>query len=547
MSDETPPPPFDLERAEYAGAAAAAGVCARCENVLRDEYHLAGAALICVPCEREVSGGADGLPTALRLFRACGYGLAVTGVAIGLLIATQRFGFQILLMAVSGMGIGIAVRIGSGGRGGWPFQIAAALCAYLAATLSFVPLALQSGRLSGGLGRAVLVCLGLPFTAGDQRLMLWLMAGVGAYVAIRMNGRRPLRLPGPFRLRAASAGSAAAEPCPSCGADQPPGMTACPSCARLVHGARLRDLIAEGRRAEAAGDATRAVTLWREILELLPPGSRQQAAALGEVRRLSGLVEEAPAAAAGGRFKRGWLGLGALAVFLLTKGKFLLAGLTKLPTLLSMLATVGVYMSLFGWKFAVGFIVSLYIHEMGHVWMLRRYGIRASAPMFIPGLGAFVRLQQYPATVREDARVGLAGPIWGLGAAAAATAVWAWSGAPVWGAIAKFGAWLNLFNLLPVWQFDGGRGFRSLPRWQRWIAAAVLAGAWHATGGETLLFILLLCAAGRALFGDAPRERDDGILIQYVLLVGLLTWIFLRIPLPPEAMLQDPVPQGDGR
>jgi len=103
-----------------------------------------------------------------------------------------------------------------------------------------------------------------------------------------------------------------------------------------------------------------------------------------------------------------------------SKGKLLLLGLTKISTLASMLAFFAVYWSLFGWRFALGFVMSIYIHEMGHVMALRRYNIAASAPMFIPFFGAFVRMKQYPGNVGEDARVGLAGPIWGLGSAVAA-------------------------------------------------------------------------------------------------------------------------------
>ena len=64
-----------------------------------------------------------------------------------------------------------------------------------------------------------------------------------------------------------------------------------------------------------------------------------------------------------------------------------------------------------GIGFGVGLIASIYVHEMGHVFALRLYGIRATAPMFVPGLGALVRLHQYPIDAREDARVGLAGPV----------------------------------------------------------------------------------------------------------------------------------------
>jgi len=98
-----------------------------------------------------------------------------------------------------------------------------------------------------------------------------------------------------------------------------------------------------------------------------------------------------------------------VALFALTKAKFLLLGLTKLSTLGSMLAFLGVYWSMFGWKFALGFVLCIYVHEMGHVAELRRFGIAASAPMFIPGLGAFVSLKQLPANVMQDSRVGWPG------------------------------------------------------------------------------------------------------------------------------------------
>src|SRR5439155_143942 len=83
-----------------------------------------------------------------------------------------------------------------------------------------------------------------------------------------------------------------------------------------------------------------------------------------------------------------------------------LLGLTKASTLFTMLLSAGVYWAAWGWKFALGVVLSIYVHEMGHVQALQRYGIKATAPMFIPGVGAVVRLKQYPASPR-DARVGL--------------------------------------------------------------------------------------------------------------------------------------------
>ena len=170
--------------------------------------------------------------------------------------------------------------------------------------------------------------------------------------------------------------------------------------------------------------------------------------------------------------------------------------------------------------------MSIYVHEMGHVQALQRYGIKATAPMFIPGVGAMVRLKQYPAEPREDARVGLAGPMWGLSAAVIAWGAYLATGSGIWGAIAHFGAWVNLFNLLPVWQLDGGRGFRALSRAQRWVAAALIGALWFVTG-EGLLVLLGLAAGASAGFAEAADQPDPTVLMQYgmlVILLSLLSW-----------------------
>ena len=213
-------------------------------------------------------------------------------------------------------------------------------------------------------------------------------------------------------------------------------------------------------------------------------------------------------------------------VFLLTKGKLLLLGLTKASTFFSMLLSLGVYWTLWGWKFALGFVLSIYIHEMGHVAMLRRFGIRASAPMFIPGFGAVVLLREKLTSPIEDARVGLAGPFWGLGAA---TASWGLSIAfhsPMFAAIAKTGAWINLFNLMPVWQLDGSRAFRALSRVQRGIAAVMLLATLFATS-EHLLLLVLVVAAVRIFAKDADPQGDWRTLADYAFLTAALSALTL--------------------
>jgi len=182
-------------------------------------------------------------------------------------------------------------------------------------------------------------------------------------------------------------------------------------------------LAAEAERSRQAGDPSGALAAWRQALDLLPRDTTQHQAVSARIVALSRTVDGEPVAGKpGSRWGKGAAGLGAIGallakfkfavVFLLTKAKLLLFGLTKAGTLFSMLLSAGVYWTIWGWKFAIGIVLSIYVHEMGHVQALQRYGIKATPPMFIPGVGAVIRLKQYPATPREDARVGLAGPLW---------------------------------------------------------------------------------------------------------------------------------------
>jgi Zn-dependent protease len=309
-----------------------------------------------------------------------------------------------------------------------------------------------------------------------------------------------------------------------------------------VHAEALKGLAKEADAAEAQGDTSRALSAWRKALDLLPAEALQHKQVMEKVQALSARVAASPGAPAPvdekGKGKYKWLaGLGALGallakfkwglLFLLGKGKLLLAGLFKAKTFLSMALALGVYAVAFGWKFALGLVISIYIHEMGHVAWLRHYGIPATAPMFVPGLGAYVRLHQRPATVGEDARVGLAGPVWGAAAAVGALALGLAIEAPILVAIGGFGAYINLFNLLPVWQLDGGRGFAALSQRQRGVVAAALwVLAFIAADG--LFWLLAIAATFRAAGkGNAPATGDRPVLVTYVALALGLTIIFV--------------------
>lgn len=218
-----------------------------------------------------------------------------------------------------------------------------------------------------------------------------------------------------------------------------------------------------------------------------------------------------------------------LLLLALSKGKLLLLGLSKFSTFSSMLVSLGAYWAVYGWIFALGIVSSIYVHEMGHVWALRRLGIAASAPMFIPFVGAFVRMHQIPANPIQNARVGLAGPIWGTGFAIAAFVAYGVMDAPAIGAIAHFAAWINLFNLLPVWQLDGARGFSALSRPQRITVVVVMAGAGYLVG-EGFLYLLAICGAFRVFMAGAPEEGDTKTLLQFCGLLAVLA-ILMAIPI----------------
>jgi Zn-dependent protease len=150
---------------------------------------------------------------------------------------------------------------------------------------------------------------------------------------------------------------------------------------------------------------------------------------------------------------------------LVWKLKFALAAIFKFKvftTAASMLVSVGAYALLGGWWFGVGLVGLIFVHEMGHVLELRRQGVPASAPMFIPFLGAFVAMKQLPHDAWREAQVALAGPVLGT---AGAAAVWALGGiydSNFLRALAFVGFLINLFNLLPVVPLDGGRAVAAL-------------------------------------------------------------------------------------
>jgi Zn-dependent protease len=309
-----------------------------------------------------------------------------------------------------------------------------------------------------------------------------------------------------------------------------------------VYAAELNELAERANAAASAGDTSTALEHWRQALELLPRDSVQFREVQLRIDELVRVVDSAssPPTAAGKKGKHEKQGKGVpagvvgaiallawkfkwLVALLLTKGKLVLFGLTKVSTLASMGVWIVAYAMALGWQFAVGMAIVIYIHEMGHVYALQRLGIRAGAPIFIPGIGALVRLKQSFVNPLEDARIGLAGPLWGLVAAVATALLYAATRAPLFGALTQVGAWINMFNLLPIGPLDGGRGFRALSLRQRLLLMVLIAAVIAATG-EGLLILILIVAALRTLAErSSPPVESWRTFFEFSLLIVALS------------------------
>jgi hypothetical protein len=394
---------LQFERTDRVETAAVA-LCGYCNQPLDGTYYQINGRAACQRCHAQLQASLEKHGPVVSFVVATVFG--TVAAALGGLVwyaVRAMTGYEIGLIAVAvGFGVGFAVNKGSTGP------------------LERLPRAARRAhrRRPGGRVRDRLRALpGRPVPGGHPEHhrhphhRFRAVRGVEAQQASAARDQRPV--PGRGSGRDASALKSL---CPECGSDIAPGLRECPGCHRLVYADELRALAAEAEAAHARNDLQAESAAWRQALQLLPHDSRQHAAITEKVVALSRVVDAQGAGAppAGSRWARWLAPLGAFGLFLwkikfvvalvLTKGKLLLLGLLKAPTLFSALASFGVYWTVWGWPFALGVVVSIYIHEMGHVFALSRYGIRASAPMFVPGIGAFVRGESYPADPREDAR-----------------------------------------------------------------------------------------------------------------------------------------------
>ena len=192
---------------------------------------------------------------------------------------------------------------------------------------------------------------------------------------------------------------------------------------------------------------------------------------------------------------------------------FILPALKFLPILLksggTMLLMIWIYTAMWGWKFGVGFVLLLLVHECGHLIVAKKFGLKVGAPVFIPFMGAFIALKEAPRNAWMEACVGIGGPMLGTLGALACNSLGEIFDAPVFIALAWFGYFLNLFNLTPVGMLDGGRIVTALSRWL-WLPglALLLWFGWKFPNFIVWLIVLLSLPRIYSLFRRRTEEEQ---------------------------------------
>lgn len=311
--------------------------------------------------------------------------------------------------------------------------------------------------------------------------------------------------------------------CHNCGAPLALGQLACEQCHALVFSEKLAVLSHSAQQSEENGNLKLARDTWAAALPLLPSQASQRAWIESKLSRLDLLLQSGAAPPPKHEWAKKLGPLGPILI-LLAKGKGLFFALFKLKFLLSFFWFFSIYWSLYGWAFALGFALLILLHEFGHYVDIRRRGLPADMPVFLPGLGAYVRWNALGVTRITRAAVSLAGPFAGFLGALACLLVLRFTGNPLFGALAGSSAMLNILNLVPVWYLDGGNAAKALAGTERYLLLAlalVLAVAlWQGP--------MLIVAAGfayRLVRKDVPPMPARGIAAYYAFLLIALAFV----------------------
>jgi len=185
--------------------------------------------------------------------------------------------------------------------------------------------------------------------------------------------------------------------------------------------------------------------------------------------------------------------------------KFLLLPLLKTGG--TMIISIGIYAIQWGWWFAVGFVLLIFVHECGHLLAAKRLGLKVGAPVFIPFMGALIALKEAPRNAWVEAEVGIGGPLLGSLGAAVCEMIYLAGGSPMFRALAYTGFFLNLFNLAPIGFLDGGRVVTALSPWLWLLGFVIMVGLtiYH----FNFLLVLILIMSLPRLFSLFRAKTDE--------------------------------------
>jgi Zn-dependent protease len=314
--------------------------------------------------------------------------------------------------------------------------------------------------------------------------------------------------------------------CSRCSSELPAGALACEKCHALVHANELERIAAEAKALEAKNELRQAREQWLMSLPLLPKGSKQAEWVRDHALALDVAADRQQAPESENKWAQKLGPVGPVAI-LLAKGKVVLAAVFKLKFLLSFAAFFSLYWALYGAAFGLGFAALILIHEMGHFIDIKRRGLPAEMPVFLPGLGAYVRWNALGVSLETRAAVSLAGPLAGALAAIACAVLWWKTGNGLWAGLARSGAWLNAMNLIPVWVLDGSQATLALSKLER-IGLLTLCLALWIFFGENVFFLVALGAAYRVFTKDTPPRPSLATSIYFaavLICLGAVMWM----------------------
>jgi Zn-dependent protease len=298
-----------------------------------------------------------------------------------------------------------------------------------------------------------------------------------------------------------------------------------------VHADELTRIKTEASALEEAGEFGLARDSWLKVLELLPPEAKQAE----WVRRHAERLEVGSQTNSSGVKTHDWARkFGPLApiAIALAKGKALFA-IFKFKFLLSLAAFLWFYAVLYGGYFGIGFAALILIHEMGHFIDVKRRGLSADMPIFLPGFGAYVKWKALGVPAETRAFVSLAGPLAGWIASAACALIWWKTGAGIWAGLARASVWLNVLNLIPIWILDGGQAIAAMNKAER-ISLATIGAALSLLLGEGIFFLVAGGACYRLFTHDFAAQPSRRVTAYYLGVLVLLAFVMWTLPAVPS-------------